>query len=67
MKKIKELLASLYCAINCATTNDKLCEIMDLLETKDSAMPQWRKYAKMKGKSTYDLAMKDVKRIIKSF
>ena len=64
--KIKKLLASLYCALNCATTTDKIGNILDLLELRDSAHPQWIKYIEMKGKSTYNLAMKDIKRIMKS-
>lgn len=66
-KQQGELLQALWCAINLAHTNEEHIKIMNLLEKYGGSFRgKWQQYMKAKGKSTLEIVLKDIKKILSS-
>lgn len=65
-EQLKEFLQNMWCALNCATTNNEQMKIMGLMETYGgSAMPKWRKYVEEK-KNIFKESLKEMEKLIKN-
>lgn len=65
-KQTKEFLQAIWCALNCATSNDEQIKIMDLMEKYGgSAMKKWSKYGNL-SRSPLNSALKEMKDILKA-
>jgi hypothetical protein len=62
----KEFLQAMWCALNCATTNEEVMKIMNLAEKYGgSAMPKWQSYITKK-QGIFETSLKEMEQLLKS-
>lgn len=65
-EQLQEFLQNMWCALNCATTNDEQFEIMTLMEKHGGkGLPKWQSYVEKK-QDIFKESMKEMDKLLKN-